>query len=504
MFRNKTITPWLLAIWLVLSLAGCASEAGDDAPTPSQSKVYLAVQVDVSGESLPASRADDYTFEPNPWGGEHGNGDHSGEQYERNVDNLSLLFYTSAKTDLTDQEASIEKVIFFPSVVDYQTTTSTGAVKKGKRTIAVEVDSKLLSNPDLKFLVIANAGDLSSYQGRKLADVRDQLVTNVFNRSSDATFTKKGELKGFDTFIMSSHDKSSMTYQSGSGTKDDPFVIDHEIERLAARIDILPHVQRYNLDKNNLCCNYCYDVTDASGSVIGGFVLEYVRPYNVLTSKEYVFKRTASNASLEGLEYLGLEKEESNKSTNYVVSPTSKDRTGITFQYPAKTAEEWAQDGTFEDFYKTRNAGKTHTNSTGSKATDDKPYDPETAYYILDYLKENTSFDNDEQYATGLVFKGTYYEKSNWVVATDAEKKAGGSSHPKAGATGAPKAYTYVIRHSDPDGKGTTADPMHYGIVRNNIYRVRIDGVTGKGPDGIQLTINVVPWTRYEHDEVIY
>lgn len=501
MSRNKTIIPWLLAIWLVLSFASCASESDSDVPQPSQGKAYLAVQVDVSGENLPTSRAEDYTFEPNPWGGEHGNGDHSGETYEQTVSNLSLLFYTSSKTDLTDTNAKIEKVIYFPSVVDYQTTTSAGATKKGRRTIAVEVDPKFLTTTDLKFLVIANVGDLSNYRGRTLGEVRDQLITNVFNRSTDATFTKKGELKGFDTFVMSSHGNSSMTYVGGKGTEDDPFLIDHEIERLAARIDILPHVQRYKLDKNNLYCNYCYDVTDDAKNVIGGFVLEYVRPYNVLSSKEYVFKRTASKASLEDLEYLGSETDESNKSTNYVVSPTSKDRTNLTFDYPAKTAEQWATEA-FEDFYKTHNAGKTHTNSIGSKATD--PYNPETAYYILDYVKENTSFDNDEKYATGLVFKGTYYEKADWEVATDAEKQAGGSSHPKDGASGTPKAYTYIIRHSDPTGSGTTNDPMHYGIVRNNIYRVRIDGVTGKGPDGMKLTINVVPWARYEHDEVIY
>lgn len=509
MSYKKTITPWLLALWLVLSLAGCASESGDDAPTPNQGKVYLAVAIHVNDEGESATRASDdkYYFEPHPWGGEHGNGDHSGETYEQTVSNMSLLFYTSTTADLTDGDSKIEKVIYFPSVETYKYINSKGDEKTSRRTIAVQVDPKILSNKDLKLLVIANAGDLSHYQGRKLSDVRDQLITDVFNRSADASFKKSGDLTGFSSFIMSSHDKKyikGMTFESGSGTEEDPFVIDHEIERLAARIDILPHVQRYKLDKNNLYCNYCYDVTDASNNVIGGFVLEYVRPYNVLTSKEYVFKRTASDASLKDLEYLGLEKDVNNKSTNYVVSLASTDRSSLTFAYPAKTAEEWAKDNTFEDFYKTHNAGKTHTSSKGTKASEDKPYDPETAYYILDYVKENTSFDNDERYATGLVFKGTYYDKADWVVATDEEKKAGGSSQPKTGAIGTPKAYTYVIRHSDPDGNGTTSDPMHYGIVRNNIYRVRIDGVTGKGPDGMKLTINVVPWTRYEHEEVIY
>lgn len=66
---------------------------------------------------------------------------------------------------------------------------------------------------------------------------------------------------------------------------------------------------------------------------------------------------------------------------------------------------------------------------------------------------------------------------------------------------GKDKAYTYVIRHSDPTGNGTTNDIMHYGIVRNNIYRVRIDGITGKGPDGMKITLNVRKWATYTHEE---
>ena len=473
-----------------MSFASCASDNTCDLPIANNnSKVFLSVSVNVAGEDSRTTRAEDYAFEPKPWGGESGNGDHKGETYERTVNNMSMLFFHSVKDDLTDGEATIEKVIYFPNVSS-----------DGKRTVAVEVDPKLLHDTKLRFLVVANVGDLSAYQGRKLSDVRDQLITDVFKRTDNPTFTKKGELAGYSTFVMSSRGQSSLTIKSGSGTKSDPYLIDHEIERLAARIDIMPHVQRYKLDDKTHLCKYCYNVTQGS-DVIGGFVLEYVRPYNVLTSKEYVFRRTATDASLANLKYLGLEEADRNKqNTNYVVDPTSLNKSEATFKYPKNTDEYWAN-ASYESFYQTRDAGKTHTHSTNPRASDEKPYDPETAYYILDYVKENTSFDNNEQYATGLVFKGKYYEKSDWVVATDAEIKAGGSSHPKDGAVGTDKAYTYVIRHSDPTGSGTTNDIMHYGIVRNNIYRVRIDGITGKGPDGMKVTLNVRKWATYTHDE---
>lgn len=462
-----------------MSFTSCVRDNISDFPIANDnSKVFLSVSINVAGEDSRTTRAEDYYFEPKPWGGESGNGDHRGETYERTVNNMSMLFFHPAKNDLTDGEARIEKVIYFPNVSS-----------DGTRTLAVEVDSKFLNDTKLRFLVVANVGDLSAYQGRKLSDVRDQLITDVFNRADNATFNKRGELDGYSTFVMSSHGQSSLTFKSGSGTEEDPYLIDHMIERLAARIDLMPHTELYESNKKTGLCKYCYNVKQGT-DIIGGFVLEYVRPYNVLTSQEYVFKRTATDASLANLKYLGLEEDDgNNQNTNYVVDPTSLNKSEATFKYPKNTDEYWAN-ATYEPFYQTRIAHKTHTNSIGGKAT----FNPETDYYILDYVKENTSFDNNEKYATGLVFKGKYYEADDWD-ATNVVPKTGHESN------GKDKAYTYVIRHSDPTGAGTTSDPMHYGIVRNNIYRVRIDGITGKGPDGMKITLNVRKWATYTHEE---
>ena len=479
MFKMKSIIRSLLVLLLVMSFTSCVRDNISDFPIANDnSKVFLSVSINVAGEDSRTTRAEDYYFEPKPWGGESGNGDHKGEKYEQTVNNMSMLFFHPAKNDLTDGEARIEKVIYFPNVSS-----------DGTRTLAVEVDSKFLNDTKLRFLVVANVGDLSAYQGRKLSDVRDQLITDVFNRADNPTFNKRGELDGYSTFVMSSHGQSSLTFKSGSGTEDDPYLIDHMIERLAARIDLMPHTELYESNKKTGLCKYCYNVKQGT-DIIGGFVLEYVRPYNVLTSQEYVFKRTATDASLADLKYLGQEEADRNKqNTNYVVDPTSLNKSEATFKYPKNTDEYWAN-ATYEDFYQTRIAHKTHTNSIGGKAT----FNPETDYYILDYVKENTSFDNNEKYATGLVFKGKYYEADDW----DAEKKEPIAGHESKGKD---KAYTYVIRHSDPTGNGTTKDKMHYGIVRNNIYRVRIDGITGKGPDGMKITLNVRKWATYTHDE---
>ena len=104
---------------------------------------------------------------------------------------------------------------------------------------------------------------------------------------------------------------------------------------------------------------------------------------------------------------------------------------------------------------------------------------------------ENTTFDNSEEYATGLVFKGKYYELSDWDTT---------NKQPKAGKSGTDKYYTYTIRHSDPTDAGPKTAPMYYGIVRNNIYRIKIEGVVGE-KKGMVLTIAVKKWAMYTHAE---
>lgn len=224
-------------------------------------------------------------------------------------------------------------------------------------------------------------------------------------------------------------------------------------------------------------------------------------PYNDVTSGEYLIKRVTNLTEQNSVNYNSKETADAAyHSTNYVICPWSKDRKTVSYRHDKKTIADW-EAMTFSDFYRTKKADKTHgADNNNGKAT--APY--YLKYYILDYVMENTSFDNSEKTATGLVFKGTYYTADQWEVAPAAEQVDGTFGKPKAGATGTPKCYTYIIRHSDPSGTGTTSDPMHYGIVRNNIYRIKIEGVQGDGPEGLKLTVNVVPWARYEHEEVIY
>lgn len=448
MFKMKTITLSLLALLLVMSFASCASDTTSDLPLPSKDmKAYLQVKVTVEGSGdTRASRA-----ATGPHGGEGGDDRETGLDNENEVNSLTVLLYKSDKDDLSE-DATIDYVYTFTGL--NKETTSSGkdaTYTTGPR----EIDAAIVVGKNYHVIVIANADDMTSRCKGKISEVRDLQMSKVCTRDADIT--------NFSNFIMSSKTDAMIDFTK-EGSETDPYVVNVDIERLAARIDIIPNATYVDTDKG-----YYYNVMDGT-NVVGGFKLESVTPTKVMTKGEYLIKRVSSDKTVPSVTYFGLEtKDADNKATNYVVCPWTKDRTGLTLAEAEGPASLY------------------NVKETTSTSTTDPSY-------ILDYVMENTTTDNAEANSTGLIFKGKYYESSEWDAAT---KK------PKAGFAGAEKQYTYTLRHSDPSGSGTTADPMHFGVVRNNIYQVKVDGVEGKSK-GIKLTIHVVPWAHYDHGEVIY
>ena len=434
-----------------MSFASCASDTTSDLPLPSKDmKAYLQVKVTVEGSGdTRASRA----TTGRPHGGEDGDGREQGINNENDVNSLTVLLYNSDKDDLSDDNAIIDYVYTFTGL---KSSSSTGGVTytTGPR----EIDPVIVGK-NYHVLVIANAGDMTSRcKGKKISEIRDMQMDKVCTRNDG--------IANFTDFVMSSKTDAKIDFSgksgSGTGTESDPYMVDVNIERLAARIDIIPNAT-YDAASNA----YYYDVKDGA-NVIGGFKLESVTPSKVLTKGEYLIKRVCPDNSLAPVTYFGREEMDptTKASTNYVVCPWTKNRTGLTLAEAEGPAS----------LYNVK------------KATSTSITDPS---YILDYVMENTTTDNDEDYSTGLIFKGKYYEETEWDKAT---------TRPTTGATGTEKTYTYTLRHSDPSGSGTTADPMHFGVVRNNIYQVKIDGVEGKSK-GLKLTIHVRKWATYTHEE---
>ena len=453
MFKMKTIIRSLLVLLLVMSFTSCVRDNISDLPMLNgDMKSYLQVQVTVEDSGYTrTSRA-----VSGPQGGEDGDGMEPGINHENEVNSLTILLYNSDNDDLSQDEATIDYVYTFTGLT--ASTSSSGGVTytTGPR----EIDPVIVGK-NYHVLVIANAGNMaSSCKGETIKKIRDMIMSKVCTRNDDIT--------KFSDFVMSSKNDAKIDFSgksgSGTGTESDPYVVNVDIERLAARIDIIPN-ETYDAASNA----YYYDVKDGA-NVIGGFKLESVTPSKVMTKGEYLIKRVSPNKTLTPITYFGKEVMDATSmaSTNYVVCPWTTDRAGLTLGNAEGPAS----------LYPVKN-----TTSTSSATAD--------ASYILDYVMENTTTDNKEENSTGLIFKGRYYESSEW----DATKH-----RPIASAKGTVKEYTYTIRHSDPNGTGPSTAPMYYGIVRNNIYQVKIEGVIGK-TKGLMLTIHVRKWATYTHDE---
>ena len=432
-----------------MSFASCASDTTSDLPLPSKDmKAYLQVKVTVEGSG--DTRASRATTEPQ--GGEDGNGREPGINKENDVNSLTVLLYKSDKDkkDLSEADATIDYVYTFTNL--NKVTTSSGS-DATYTTVPREIDASIVDK-NYHVIVIANADDMTSRcKGKKISEVRDLQMSKVCTRDADIT--------NFSNFIMSSKTDAMIDFTK-EGSETNPYQVTVDIERLAARIDIIP-----NATYDGTSQGYYYNVMDGT-NVVGGFKLESVTPSKVLTKGEYLIKRVSSDAAVSAVTYFGLEEMDATTkaSTNYVVCPWTKDRTGLTL------AEAEGPTSLY------------NVKETTSTSTTDPSY-------ILDYVMENTTTDNKEDNSTGLIFKGKYYESSEW----DATKH-----RPIAGAKGTEKDYTYTIRHSDPNGTGPSTAPMYYGIVRNNIYQIKIEGVVGK-TKGLKLTIHVRKWATYTHDE---
>ena len=442
MFKMKKITLSLLALLLVMSFASCASDTTSDLPLPSKDmKAYLQVKVTVEGSGdTRASRAT-----TGPQGGEEGDGRETGLDNENKVNSLTVLLYKSDKDDIAEADAKIDYVYTFTGL---ESLSSTGGVTytTGPR----EIDPVIVGK-NYHVLVIANAGDMTSRcKGKKISEIRDMQMDKVCTRDADIT--------KFSNFIMSSKKDARIDFTTKKGSETDPYLVEVDIERLAARIDIIPTATYNETDKG-----YYYNVMDGT-NVVGGFKLESVTPSKVLTNGEYLIKRVSPDKALTSITYFGEEEMDatSKASTNYVVCPWTKDRSGLTL-----------------------------SNAEGPASLYDVKNVASSKSYILDYVMENTTTDNDVANSTGLIFKGKYYEETEW----DAAK-----TQPKVGVKGVDKEYTYTLRHSDPSGSGTKDDPMHFGVVRNNIYQVKVEGVEGKSK-GLTLTIHVRKWATYTHKE---
>ena len=466
----------VVVIMLLPLLATSCQMVTDDSDFETDNgtaKQYINITISVAADQKAVTRA--------PSGGEYGDGTEKGIERENLVNNITLIFYQdNTGINTTSDDAKVVCVKSYavrpftdddlPNNHTHKTDEPTSV--QNNEVLYTTGNQKLEETPlqmgqSYKVLVVANAS-VNVSVGESIKDVREKVFSSIYTGSG----------VGVDAmnFVMTSESDATMTLSNptidtSSDVKRFVYYFDCiHIERMSARIDYYTSGSEYDSSKGG----YKYPV--GNGDV---FVITKVTPFNLYNQEEYLFKRVQDAWPATTTTYLGDE-----TLTNYVVDPyTSGKDNSHTFAYLSPIAENISTD---------------YTLSMDNVSANQKFQINGKDNIIIAYPKENTLMPTShlKKYATGIAFEGNYY--------------AGGSGTPEK------RVYYHYLRHqgelatgsyhakqwaelSDTD-TGSSSVPMNYGIVRNNIYRVDIAGVT---EDGIELHIKVKKWDKFTH-EVIY
>ena len=511
---------------LTVVLSGCSDhEIIDSSEQPVRTdSIYINLEM-----TSPTN-----TTRANPSGGEDGDDyPEGGVNKENDIKKVVLCFYQAANgINSRDEDVKLTKIPVSSVIV-------TGSDKLYTASFSVP-SSTLTLGAEYHLVVVANpTNEVSGIT--KLKDLKDAVLNTAW--------THNGDIAKCDNFVMSSRFLASgaaeeeeikgekgykdITYiLTNSNTQNNPLKIEAVIERVAARIDIIPATLTNGAKWDETNNGYEFPVTGAPDDKL---IVTDVMPVNCMKQGSYLMKHlAAADATDKKIDYnaislIGKEEPRSGVQTNYVVDPYTRDKTSL-------SSSSSPIDGTYYTNY--YNNGMSVTGCPIQKPTIDD-------HYILAYTMENT-MDLDCQlakYATGIVVKGIYVPKK-WYNVVDGKLKEEEataketfytfSGHVFASrdaadkykqdtedgaATGTVSTYTdgvcyyvYWLRHSN-DNKPEEKGIMEYGVVRNNIYRLSLNKFSGIGdpiPGGdedvekMNCNVYVVPWAVYNHDKIIF
>lgn len=345
---------------LMASLAaGCAQEDIGTVPTGGMSPTSYVSLSFASPQGTPTRS--------NPTGGEKGDGDETGQNYENEIKTAVAFFYQGSGTDGVNSngDTPIKAAVSF-NVGNY--TTPGGSIDRTYTTSPQQVD---LENGTYNVIVVANPGaDWWTGKSLTLADVRDHIQT--------AAWTASGS--DYSNFVMTSAADATLTLESNP--EDDPATAEVNVERMAARLD-------YKTTGTYTCDDPAYESNNQKATVeITGAAL-----VNNLTAGSYLLKRVADDVNSTNPTYLGDETaDENGVATNYVLDPwttnKSKGLYGTWFMSGSADPNWWA--GYVQP---------------GTSVSD--------GWQRIGYTLENTTAAEEagSDYSTGVVFKAKFYPK---------------------------------------------------------------------------------------------
>lgn len=357
---------------LMASLAaGCAQEDIDTAPSGGggmSASSYVSLSFASQQSTLTRS---------NPTGGEQGDGDETGQDYENEIKSAVAFFYQGRGTDGVNSSGTTPIMAVATFNVGSPTEPGNG-IDRTYTTTPQQVD---LDDGTYNVLVVANPGaDWWTGQSLTLADVRNHIQTTAWTASES----------GYSDFVMTSAADATLTLNSNP--ESDPAKATVNVERMAARLD-------YKAEASYTCTDPAY--TGATVEITGAALV------NNLTAGSYMLKRVAS--TVDGVPtYLGNETPDAGVQTNYVLDPwtavKTSDNNSFTIGGEVKTAEdlygEW-----FGNLSQDPNYWADYV-QPGIEVSDGAE-----TWQRIGYTLENTTAAEEagKRYSTGVVFKAKFH-----------------------------------------------------------------------------------------------
>ena len=486
---------------LALCLSACTDEASPSSLAGDEdegSGVFVSVVVNTGGDA--STRV--------PTGGENGDGLQAGKGDENKVHDLNVFFFQGDNGINSTGNPGIDCQLYFSSA-------ELIPARDGGTTyysVAKEVtDNGLLIGETYRVLVIANAG--SRLTGANTLDaLRDYRIAQPV--SAD-----------YKRFLMASaSDAGPITIEPR--TRNNPVEVSVRVERMAARVDCCWNDSYEVPEDNDLPSFGGSSSTEADKVKILGASL-----VNRYRGETWAFKRvTNSRDNLNDITYLGDETvDNTGVASNYVLDPlTASGKSNSDYNYYYTEYVNWDVDA---------DADADFRNPFTAQVTSEHGVD---TYIRWAYTRENINrsdvlngTNGRELYATGIMFQaqytpagftagGTFYvypnnNKRTIYTANELRKEHGDvfADLPEANWGDVDGCevydqgrcyYVYWIRHAD-DSDINVISPMEYAIVRNNIYQLKINSISGLGtpePDSnvkeveFDIHVWVKPWTEVE------
>lgn len=356
---------------LMASLAaGCAQEDIGTVPTGGMSPTSYVSLSFASQQSTPTRS--------NPTGGEQGDGDETGQDYENEIKSAVAFFYQGSGTDGVNSSGTTP--IMAVATFNVRSYTEPGnGIDRTYTTTPQQVD---LDDGTYNVLVVANPGaDWWTGQSLTLADVRNHIQTTAWTASGS----------DYSDFVMTSAADATLTLNSNP--ESNPAKATVNVERMAARLD-------YKAEASYPCTDPAYP--NATVEITGAALV------NNLTAGSYIIKRVADDVNGTNLSYLGNETaDENGAATNYVLDPwtavKTSDNNSFTIDGEVKAAEdlygEW-----FGNISQDPNHWADYV-QPGIEVSDGTE-----KWQRIGYTLENTTAAEEagKRYSTGVVFKAKF------------------------------------------------------------------------------------------------